>query len=96
MRKCQMNMSSIVSYTLFQRDLKIWAMPYLWKVTSILWVVVSLVLVLYIVSWLMAVSVDFRKGCYVGQELTVRTYHRGLIRKRIVPVQLIPRTHNSS
>lgn len=32
--------------------------------------------------------VDFRKGCYVGQELTVRTYHTGLIRKRIVPVLL--------
>ena len=30
--------------------------------------------------------VDFRKGCYVGQELTVRTYHTGQIRKRIHPV----------
>lgn len=30
--------------------------------------------------------VDFRKGCYVGQELTVRTYHTGVVRKRIVPV----------
>lgn len=27
------------------------------------------------------------KGCYVGQELTTRTYNSGLIRKRIVPVQ---------
>lgn len=34
--------------------------------------------------------VDFRKGCYVGQELTVRTYHTGVIRKRIYPVQLYP------
>ena len=33
--------------------------------------------------------VDFRKGCYVGQELTVRTYHTGVIRKRIFPVELI-------
>lgn len=33
-------------------------------------------------------AVDFRKGCYVGQELTVRTYHTGVIRKRILPVQL--------
>jgi folate-binding protein YgfZ len=33
-------------------------------------------------------SVDFRKGCYVGQELTVRTYHTGVIRKRIFPVAL--------
>nr|GAT54076.1 aminomethyltransferase folate-binding domain-containing protein [Mycena chlorophos] len=31
-------------------------------------------------------AVDFRKGCYVGQELTVRTYHTGVIRKRILPV----------
>ncbi|RDB22593.1 putative transferase CAF17, mitochondrial [Hypsizygus marmoreus] len=31
-------------------------------------------------------GVDFRKGCYVGQELTVRTYHTGVIRKRILPV----------
>jgi folate-binding protein YgfZ len=33
-------------------------------------------------------TVDFRKGCYVGQELTVRTYHTGVIRKRIMPVSL--------
>lgn len=33
-------------------------------------------------------AVDFRKGCYVGQELTVRTYHTGVIRKRILPVTL--------
>jgi folate-binding protein YgfZ len=32
--------------------------------------------------------VDFRKGCYVGQELTIRTYHTGVVRKRIVPVQI--------
>ena len=32
--------------------------------------------------------VDFRKGCYIGQELTVRTYHTGAIRKRIFPVAL--------
>ncbi|ORZ35217.1 hypothetical protein BCR44DRAFT_47659 [Catenaria anguillulae PL171] len=31
-------------------------------------------------------GVDFRKGCYVGQELTIRTYHTGVVRKRIVPV----------
>ncbi|KAJ3410217.1 Iron-sulfur clusters incorporation protein, partial [Chytridiales sp. JEL 0842] len=35
-------------------------------------------------------GVDFRKGCYLGQELTIRTYHTGVTRKRIVPVQLIP------
>ncbi|KAL0577708.1 ccr4 associated factor [Marasmius crinis-equi] len=33
-------------------------------------------------------GVDFRKGCYVGQELTVRTYHTGAVRKRILPVML--------
>ncbi|KAF8842303.1 Aminomethyltransferase folate-binding domain-containing protein [Paxillus ammoniavirescens] len=33
-------------------------------------------------------GLDFRKGCYVGQELTVRTYHTGVIRKRILPVVL--------
>ncbi|KAI8927415.1 hypothetical protein BC831DRAFT_510840 [Entophlyctis helioformis] len=33
-------------------------------------------------------GVDFRKGCYLGQELTIRTYHTGVTRKRIVPVQL--------
>ncbi|KAJ3332975.1 IMP 5'-nucleotidase [Blyttiomyces sp. JEL0837] len=35
-------------------------------------------------------GVDFRKGCYLGQELTIRTYHTGVTRKRIVPVQIIP------
>jgi len=35
-------------------------------------------------------EVDFRKGCYVGQELTVRTYHTGVIRKRILPILLHP------
>lgn len=31
-------------------------------------------------------GVDFHKGCYVGQELTIRTKHRGVVRKRILPV----------
>ncbi|KAN0061454.1 ccr4 associated factor [Thecaphora frezii] len=31
-------------------------------------------------------GVDFRKGCYVGQELTARTHHTGVVRKRIVPL----------
>ena len=30
-------------------------------------------------------AVSFEKGCYVGQELTARTHHRGVVRKRIVP-----------
>ncbi|MBW0505976.1 hypothetical protein O181_045691 [Austropuccinia psidii MF-1] len=33
-------------------------------------------------------GVDFRKGCYIGQELTARTYHTGVIRKRLVPIIL--------
>lgn len=33
-------------------------------------------------------GVDFRKGCYVGQELTIRTKHQGIVRKRILPVML--------
>ena len=31
-------------------------------------------------------GVDFRKGCYVGQELVIRTQHTGVVRKRVVPV----------
>ncbi|MCJ1288783.1 ccr4 associated factor [Xylographa carneopallida] len=33
-------------------------------------------------------GVDFRKGCYVGQELVIRTQHTGVVRKRILPVLL--------
>ncbi len=33
-------------------------------------------------------GIDFRKGCYVGQELTIRTHHTGVVRKRILPVQI--------
>ena len=32
-------------------------------------------------------GVDFEKGCYVGQEVTARTKHRGLVKKRMLPVQ---------
>ena len=31
-------------------------------------------------------AIDYEKGCYVGQELTARTHHRGKIRKRLMPV----------
>jgi hypothetical protein len=31
-------------------------------------------------------GVDFKKGCYVGQEVVSRTEHRSTARKRIVPV----------
>lgn len=31
-------------------------------------------------------GVSFHKGCYIGQELTARTHHTGVIRKRIMPL----------
>lgn len=32
-------------------------------------------------------GVDFKKGCYVGQEVVSRIEHRGTARKRIVPIE---------
>jgi folate-binding protein YgfZ len=32
-------------------------------------------------------GVDFRKGCYIGQELTARTKYRGLLKKQLYRVQ---------
>lgn len=31
--------------------------------------------------------ISFNKGCYLGQELTHRTFYRGVIRKRMLPVR---------
>ena len=31
-------------------------------------------------------GIDFEKGCYVGQEVVSRVEHRGIARKRVVPV----------
>lgn len=31
-------------------------------------------------------AVDFKKGCYIGQEVTARTHYRGLVKRRILPV----------
>jgi len=31
-------------------------------------------------------GVSFHKGCYIGQELTARTHHTGVVRKRLMPV----------
>ncbi|XP_076445509.1 iron-sulfur cluster assembly factor IBA57, mitochondrial-like [Babylonia areolata] len=31
-------------------------------------------------------GVSFTKGCYIGQELTARTHHTGIIRKRLLPL----------
>ncbi|NXO88099.1 CAF17 transferase, partial [Sitta europaea] len=33
-------------------------------------------------------GISFTKGCYIGQELTARTHHMGVIRKRLLPVRL--------
>jgi hypothetical protein len=33
-------------------------------------------------------GVDWKKGCYMGQELTARTKYRGLVRKRLIPVKV--------
>ena len=31
-------------------------------------------------------GVSFHKGCYIGQELTARSHHTGVIRKRLMPI----------
>ena len=33
-------------------------------------------------------GIDWQKGCYMGQELTARTRYRGLVRKRLLPVEV--------
>ncbi len=33
-------------------------------------------------------GIDWEKGCYMGQELTARTRYRGLVRKRLLPVEV--------
>lgn len=38
-------------------------------------------------------GIDFHKGCYLGQELTIRTHHTGIVRKRILPVQIYSDTN---
>ena len=39
---------------------------------------------------LCSVAVSFHKGCYLGQELTARTHHTGVVRKRVVPIEVAP------
>lgn len=34
-------------------------------------------------------AISFDKGCYVGQELIARSHHRGVIRKRLLPLKFI-------
>jgi len=38
-------------------------------------------------------GVSFSKGCYLGQELTAKTHHTGVVRKRLVPVVLGSTVH---
>jgi folate-binding protein YgfZ len=33
-------------------------------------------------------GVDWEKGCFLGQELTARTHYRGLVKKRLMPVEI--------
>ena len=33
-------------------------------------------------------ALDWKKGCYVGQEVTARMRYRGLVKKRLVPVRI--------
>jgi folate-binding protein YgfZ len=33
-------------------------------------------------------GVDYKKGCYVGQELTARTHYRALVKKRLMAVSI--------
>lgn len=33
-------------------------------------------------------GVSFSKGCYIGQELVARTHHTGVIRKRLMPINI--------
>ena len=33
-------------------------------------------------------GVDWDKGCYMGQELTARTKYRGLVKKRLLPLEI--------
>lgn len=33
-------------------------------------------------------AVSFNKGCYLGQELTARIHHTGVVRKRLMPIML--------
>lgn len=34
-------------------------------------------------------GISFDKGCYIGQELIARTHHRGVIRKRLIPLRFL-------
>ncbi|KAI3869979.1 hypothetical protein MKX03_004968 [Papaver bracteatum] len=39
-------------------------------------------------------AISFNKGCYVGQESVARTHHRGVIRKRLLPLKFLDKSRN--
>ncbi len=39
-------------------------------------------------------AIDYKKGCYVGQELVARTHHRGTIRKEIAQIESVGKLPN--
>ncbi|KAI9296757.1 Aminomethyltransferase folate-binding domain-containing protein [Neoconidiobolus thromboides FSU 785] len=39
-------------------------------------------------------GIHFRKGCYIGQELTIRTHHKGVIRKRLFSIKVLEQEIN--
>lgn len=41
-------------------------------------------------------GIDFQKGCYLGQELTIRTKHTGIVRKRIFPLIICKQVPNET
>ena len=40
-----------------------------------------------VVKFIFFCCCSFHKGCYIGQELTARTHHTGVIRKRVMPIR---------
>lgn len=40
-------------------------------------------------------GISFSKGCYIGQELTARTHHTGVLRKRLLPLVFDSHTMSS-
>jgi folate-binding protein YgfZ len=37
-------------------------------------------------------AIDYKKGCYVGQETTARTHYKGIIRKKIFLAEIVSQT----
>lgn len=41
-------------------------------------------------------GISFTKGCYVGQELMARTHFKGVVRKRVMPFEILHDGNNTS